>query len=362
MWKLRNDRGAVAVLTAILAGAVLFAFGAFAVDVGSLYSEFRQVQNGADAAAMAVAQSCAKGTCDTTKAATFANANANDGATNVGAVCGTASGLPGCPASTGKQSSCTAPAAGSPPYAQVYTNTRNRDGTNLVPPIFARALPGNASYNGKNVGACARAAYGAPASAKSLGMTLSACEWQAATSNGTTYAPAPPAIASGNYERVIYLHTSTKATHCNAGPAGSDAPGGFGWTDSDSTCTTTYNANTGGYSVDPGTSMPSQCQTVLNSAWTNHPTALLIPVFNQIVSGGTNGTYTLSTIAAFVVTGYYLGGQNKQKSWLPGSPIYNQYPCSGNDRCVSGYFTQATTTGQIGSGNNAGVSVVQLTG
>src|SRR6266704_3179830 len=52
----RDDRGAVGVLVAILmGGGVLLGMGAVVVDVGQLYSERAQLQNGADAGARAVA-------------------------------------------------------------------------------------------------------------------------------------------------------------------------------------------------------------------------------------------------------------------------------------------------------------------
>ena len=52
------DSGAVAVVVAVAMLALLGA-AALAVDVGSLYSERAQLQNGADAAAIAIAQACA---------------------------------------------------------------------------------------------------------------------------------------------------------------------------------------------------------------------------------------------------------------------------------------------------------------
>ena len=54
----RDERGAVGVLVAVLlAGGVLLGLGAMVIDVGQLYQERAQLQNGADAAAVAVAKS-----------------------------------------------------------------------------------------------------------------------------------------------------------------------------------------------------------------------------------------------------------------------------------------------------------------
>ena len=47
----------------LLGGGVLLGLGAMVIDVGQLYQERAELQNGADAAALAVAKSCALGTC-----------------------------------------------------------------------------------------------------------------------------------------------------------------------------------------------------------------------------------------------------------------------------------------------------------
>ncbi|HEY3261834.1 MAG TPA: pilus assembly protein TadG-related protein, partial [Pseudonocardiaceae bacterium] len=78
MLELTDDRGVITVLTAIVSSVVLFAGAAIAVDVAALYSERRQLQNGADAAAIAIAQSCARGLvnaapCDTSLASALAD-------------------------------------------------------------------------------------------------------------------------------------------------------------------------------------------------------------------------------------------------------------------------------------------------
>lgn len=52
-----DDSGAVAVIVAILA-VVLFGMAALVIDVGRLYEERRELQNGADAAALAVGWEC----------------------------------------------------------------------------------------------------------------------------------------------------------------------------------------------------------------------------------------------------------------------------------------------------------------
>ena len=58
----RNERGATTMLVALLFGGfVVTGLLAWSADAGQVFWERRQTQNAADAAAMALAQSCAKG-------------------------------------------------------------------------------------------------------------------------------------------------------------------------------------------------------------------------------------------------------------------------------------------------------------
>src|SRR5262249_54330508 len=99
--RLRHDRGAVGVLIGILiSGGVLIGLGALVVDVGQIYTERAQLQSGAEAGALAVAKSCAKGACNAGVAGSYANANSSDGVSAVNKVCGSGS-LGACPSSTG---------------------------------------------------------------------------------------------------------------------------------------------------------------------------------------------------------------------------------------------------------------------
>ena len=83
MRRLKKDEGLVLVLVAGLL-VVLLGMAALAVDLGSLYSERRQLRNGADAAALAIAEDCGRdpASCDQEAGATaqmYADANSDDG-------------------------------------------------------------------------------------------------------------------------------------------------------------------------------------------------------------------------------------------------------------------------------------------
>lgn len=341
-----DDDGAVAVLVALLS-VVLFGFGALVVDVGALYFERRQLQVGADAASLAIAQACAAGDCGPydADAEVFADGNALDGAARVepGEVCGTISvGLPAC-----AEPPTTLVGSG---YVQVTTRTEQADGTTLVPPFLARILvPG---YQGTDASARATAAWGAAGGVNAeLAITFSQCEYEKLTkdANGkTVYASSPydPAL-----ERIIYFHDTTEASSCPAGPSGADLPGGFGWLDEDG-CTATI---TNGWAQDDtGASASKDCKAALEALVGQ---TLLIPIFDE-TNGltGSNGQYRIWSFVGFVLTGWRFPGTSHASSYLPG------IPCSGSQTCISGFFVEAVASsgGPISSGSDQGVRVVQL--
>ena len=87
MRALGDDRGAVAVIAAILlGGGVLLGMAGLVIGTGIRAVTQQQLQDGADAAALAVARSCALGSCDPGLAQRYAQAG--DPAGQVAAVCG----------------------------------------------------------------------------------------------------------------------------------------------------------------------------------------------------------------------------------------------------------------------------------
>jgi Flp pilus assembly protein TadG len=352
------ERGAAAVLVAILVGSgVLFGMGAMVVDVGQLYAEKAQLQNGADAGALAVALSCSRGSCaastsQTGLAGTYATSNhrSMSGSEHIDAVCGSDAGgalptcaanAPGCPAT---------PTSGY--YAQVQTSTLTSSGSSLLPPVFAQTFMGS-SYQGTTTHACARAGWGSPESVSNvLAMTLSLCEWNADTANGTNFAPpgpSYPAWPAASYEHVIQIHGTGNA--CAGGQSGYDMPGGFGWLTADTggNCTTTVDVVTGLYFDQTGASPSKNCgKALMNNYATSPHTPVYLPVFDGLCSpSGTctpKSSYHLAGFAAFVITGFYMQGQVKQPSLITG----NDY-CSGSQFCVYGFFTQALIPNGTGS-------------
>lgn len=365
----RGERGAIGVLVAVLiAAGVLFGMGALVIDVGQLYQNRAELQNGADAGALAVAKSCIQGTCAPSTATQYADVNASKltgGTAGVNLVCGSGS-LGACPASTGLITDCPpAPLSGTN-YVDVHTSTELPGGSHLLPPVFAKTLAGNGNYQGSTVYACAQAEWGAPSTATTVAYTISACTWDVYTSQGQSLAPpppySPPYSSLSSVDTVVYEHGNTNNTICPAQyqePSGSDGPGNFGWTSDSGNCSVTINNNT--YQGSTGTSASSDCLTALYNAWSTQ-SVVYLPVYTTTSGTGAGLTYTLKGFAAFVLTGYYfpgsVGQQAKEKDWVTG-----KYPCSGSNFCLSGFFTHGLipSVSSLG-GPNLGAYAVKLTG
>ena len=362
----RDDRGALGVLVAMMLGAgVLTGMGALVIDVGQLYQERAELQNGADAASLAVANSCAVSACTPASAAsialTYASQNNHHGLAAVGQVCGSGGTLVACSASTGATTDCPAVPPNGTNYVDVHTSTKTSTGT-VITPIFAPSLLGNSNYQGTTVLACSQAEWGAPATATVTALTISACEWDYETSQGTVYAQSPPyppnTTPASSVDRVLIPSNSDDG--CGSEPANADTAKSFGWTaDPGSTCSLTissspFAAPAGG----PGAPISTACKTVLAAAQsTKKPIA--VPVY--IAATNESGwTYTLKGFAAFVVTGYYLYGSPtfSASDWLKSANN-----CSGTSSCINGYFIKGIIpyTGSLG-GTYLGANVIKISG
>jgi len=356
----RDQQGGVGVLIAmLLGGGVLLGLGALVIDVGQLYQERAELQNGADAAALAVAKSCATGTCTPSLAAQYANENASKltgGTAGVNLVCGSGT-LGACPASTGALIDCPPPPSSGLGYVDVHTATQTSSGGTALPPVFAKALLGNSSYQGTTVQACAQAAWGGPSAADTLAFTISACSWDSWTSQGTDFAPAPPAVPAASYDHQLNLGNLGNAAGCSGEASGSDGAGAFGWAkDQTGSCGIFTNAST--FPAATGASAGSTCQTALTAAQASRET-IFVPVYTTYTGTGNNTVFTLKGFAAFVVTGYHLPGFTAS-DWL--NPSNN---CSGSSKCINGYFTKALIPANGGAnegGTYLGAAVIGLTG
>ena len=357
----RPDEGAIAVVVAVITVPVLLGFGALVVDVGALYAEKRELQNGADSAAYAVAVSCGRfATGCSTAAATAqgsADKNANDGVTTVDEVCGT-SGLSPCGSSPCPLTpASTLPASGTT-YVRVTTSVRTSTNATVMPPLLARAFGATA---GARVCAEATVSWGAPAGGRTIPVTFSKCEFARLVPTGV---PADPGTGTPQ----ILFHDGNSADPCSASRSNADAPGSFGFITPDDATNCVATVINGTLSTSTGNSVPNntQCRARLDkdkqtAAFPDrlYQSLVLIPIFDQtgVTGTGNNVTYPIIGYAEFYVTGWNFGGQY----YYPEPP---SRPCSGTTTCIAGYFVRyVDSSAVLGTGPATyGVAAVKLTG
>jgi hypothetical protein len=335
MQRLKDDRGAMAVTFAMLL-LLIFAVGAAAVDVGALWNDRRQLQNGADAAALAVAENCASTGCGNdpnSDADYFAKANRSAGNT-VGTVVALS-------------------------QAQGSVKTK---ATGTTKHWFAPLL----GYNSTDLSAQSTAVWGAKSGGvSSLPLAFSLCEIKKLTTaagtdfvfNGTT----------GSYEltaesnvlttiKLIHPGNGASSDLCSPLPSGAVVPGGFSWIDSNiNACTAT--TSIGQYiGSDPGNPGPSACTLEYLSGLLNK--TVLLPVFDEQQGTGNGAKYKIYGYVGFTVKGLWLQSPGGEKK------IGDYSGCSnGNGQCVKGVFSFVSDTSGDTSPTapDLGASTIRLT-
>lgn len=375
----------------LLASGVTMGMLAISVDVGAIMQERRYLQNGADATSMALADACARTDptdCDPATNTPFLKPllNSNSGRDNTSQLntargangqCGRGvPGMPGCPAGDiADLKECTplpnwlSTGDGvNIPYVETNSLTES-SGTSILPKYFSRALAGGGAD--VSVVACARAAWGAPKSfAATVPVTFSTCEWEAATSGGTDYVDVGPSGPWPGYgpgmspwpdsskEVVINLHDpGDDSSDCTWN--GKDTSGGFGYIREADGGGCSAEVTTDGWTrIDTGNSVSPDCTAGFEGM---QGTTINIPVFDCMLrshdmptgpipegtdcdpttneSGGANTYYHIVGWAKFYLSGYKLSGTG-EASLLTGS-----VPCSGDERCLSGWFLQGSLQG-----------------
>jgi Flp pilus assembly protein TadG len=261
----------------------LLGFAAIAVDIGAVYAERARLQTAADAAALAVAQDCARGNCGDMQATASAMVAAND-----------------------------PDVATAPPVLSSSPLSVTVSGDKPTRHWFAPVL----GIDSTQVRASATVAWGEPGAGTAvLPLTFSLCSFTAQTGG----------LASTTSQTVYFTKTANDGC---TGPSGNAVPGGFAYLDTTGGKCQAASAR-GDQSVSStGNSVPSPCSTTDFSAWIGR--TVLLPLYDQAGSTGSNAWYHVYAYAAFTLTGYSLGGQFNT------SPA----PCGGNDRCIAGYFTR----------------------
>lgn len=308
-----TERGAVAVLVAVMMVA-LIGFAALGIDVAQMSSHKQQLQNGADAGALAVAQKCANGNCSsnnetpTATADALAKSNRADGQATASIL------TPGLNPSTG--------------VVEVETSG---DSQHWLAPVLG--------IEKSTIRASATAVWGTLSSGTAmLPVAISACQIEKLITLGDPTFK----IVDGKYvfqeppsKKIVTIplvHPSNKDDECKPMGSPNIVPGGFSFiTDGLKSCSVYTTVGKKVFS-DPGAAVPSPCtlEYLKNLVTSNKPVA--IPVFIEFsdAQGGSNAWYTVYAYAGFQLTGFALSNQVKYNSSCSGG---------GNNKCLEGYFT-----------------------
>jgi hypothetical protein len=326
-----GEKGASAVMTALLL-TVLLACVAVVVDVGLLYAERAQLQNGADTAALSVAYSCGQdlqsGDClaSSPSATQLSNSNALDRRSHVAEleidkIAGTV-------------------------HIKNVAQQPDRD-----PGSIALSFAQIFGVEEAAVSAEASAIWGNPvAGAPPFPIVFSECEIQGTTS----------------LQLVRFRQQGVFNPGCVGGP-----PGGFGNLDQvDSTCEARVNIDKAASGSSTGNGIPANCSDLLKTWGTSiqvgqYPVGLF-PVYKSVSESGSKATYSLSGFAAFEIHGWKLkqGGSAKYPE-LFRADYYPGLNCDKDCIGIIGKFIRHVSLDEdftLGTGGkDMGAYVVRLT-
>lgn len=341
---LDSEQGAVAVLVALLM-VVLLGFAAISIDVAKLYSERAQLQNGADAAALLVAQKCARSAADphspadphcsatTPLVGEIVNRNAVDDVSNV-------------------KSTTLDPSTRT---VRVTTGAQETGvSTNSVSMVFA----GIFGFPTAEVSAQSSATWGSPQAGRStFPLAISICQVKDKV---------------GGALQLLQNHGKNQNEDCNYGPSGAAVAGGFGWLTSDpGVCGASVNLAESEASSNPGNDRPTQCKAELEG-WISDITAgkqviAYLPVYDNVAATGHNAVYHLTSFAALEVHGWRFSGDDPRENPLPYIFRNNISPatrCVEACRGIIGKFVKYVSLKEgftMGPVDSSGLTMVRLT-
>ena len=336
MWWVKREDGAT-VITVAITLVVLFGVGALVLDAGNLFWERRQLQNAADAAALAAAWDFALGEGEAVareSARTYASANSTRGA-------------------------FIAEDDFAPDYAASEITVTTWTGTEDEAGFLVAWLAGVIGHETYFARAQATASWEALGRGRTIPLTFSWCEWEWMVGNLDD-----PQFDS-EY-KVIYHHEGTgkhdEIQQDCQGPAGQYTPGGFGWLDPDDSGTCQAEIDEGWMDGDTGSGTPSPAEAT--GCTSEYFASLLgetifLPIFAGEPEGtGSNAKYEIVGFAGFRLYGYRLSGGPEWNRAIDGEEV----PCKGDARCISGVFTEYVELGDWidEGGMDLGARVVTL--
>ncbi|MEV8082779.1 Tad domain-containing protein [Pseudarthrobacter oxydans] len=280
-----RERGAAGVMVAVMM-VVLIGAGALAVDTGQIYAERAQLQNAADAGALAGVDICSEsGGCTQADAnavaEALANSNSNDNKSTVQSV---DLSVPG----------------------EVTVTTSTKDGTTnagFLSKMFASALNAPAA----TVGATATAKWLYPTKGIAvLPLTFAPCEFK----------------DDGLPHKIL---TQGGAQDCNGlNPSNQVIPGGFAWLDPDGSTGCKVTAEIGQWSeTSAGAAVPNGCIDLFNPSLNPSlaGSTVALPVYKYTCAGmpaaqfgscnGSSVQYFIEKWAGFKLQAWNFSGQAK---------------------------------------------------
>lgn len=324
-----RDEGVVAVMVGLLIVTLLI-FAAFAVELGEARAKKRELRTGADAAVLAIAENCGwdPATCTTANAtstaASYATANDEDGTAGVANL----------------QLDTAAQTVSLETYAIDPDSGQNGVETHLAKLIGIDYI---------EVGADAAALWGWAGSLTTLPLIIDMCTFE----NLVYEEPALLVFFDGTGQG----QDLPEEGDCTQDPAGQDAPGAFGWLDTDGTCHSFaeylnwVNANPGGGAGAP----PKDC----DADWMRDNLLdqdVALPVYSTIQNQGNNTDYLVAGFATFHITAYQFGNATGYTQ-----PPTFSCPQGAGQMCMTGHFTTDTIFDGEPGGANFGLLVVKLT-
>lgn len=342
----RSEEGAVAVAVALILAFMILPLASLAVDIGMMRVARTDMQAIVDVTALDMARDLGSGITPTVALASAAAARSSGSpptlTVSVGYIAPTAAFI------SNQARGCGSPANDSYFAAVPAGAVANAVLVTASTTVSFTLRPGSGRVCRSALAAMTNAGGG-----MGMALTISLCNWNAATNNGTTFAPEPPfaswplstllgytgiapAPGPAGSEQVLSFHGS--GDDCSGSPSGWQLPGGFGWlNDTTGNCQVHISAQST-YQAAPGNSADAACEAIFDSSYANH-TEIFIPVYDGVSGSGANGTYHLTGWAPFIVTGVYMHGQGPADN-RPSSITGLTY-CGGSfNMCLYGVFAQ----------------------
>ena len=97
--------------------------------------------------------------------------------------------------------------------------------------------------------------------------------------------------------------------------------------------------------------MPSACRSVIANIVGTGGGLIIMPIYVDTNGlNGANGSYRIDGFAAFYLTGYSTPGERRD------SVASGRRLCSGSDKCLYGWFTEALVPVGISTGGGSGAT------